>query len=54
MWLEGDVVRLIDQRALPHDLKILELRDVEDVARAIETMAIRGAPAIGAAAAEDG
>ena len=51
MWLEGDVVRLVDQRALPHELTILELRDVEDVARAIETMAVRGAPAIGAAAA---
>ena len=51
MWLEGDAVRMIDQRALPFDLKILELRDVEEVARAIESMAIRGAPAIGAAAA---
>jgi translation initiation factor eIF-2B subunit alpha/methylthioribose-1-phosphate isomerase len=51
VWLDGDVVRMIDQRALPHELRILELRDVEDVARAIETMAIRGAPAIGAAAA---
>src|SRR3989442_571057 len=49
--LEGDVVKMIDQRALPFDLRVLELRDVEDVARAIESMAIRGAPAIGAAAA---
>jgi len=44
-------VRLVDQRLLPNELKILDLRDVEDVARAIETMAVRGAPAIGAAAA---
>jgi len=51
VWLEDDVVKMIDQRALPHDLRVLELRDVEDVARAIETMTIRGAPAIGAAAA---
>ena len=51
MWLEGDSVRLVDQRLLPNELKILDLRDVEDVARAIETMAVRGAPAIGAAAA---
>ena len=51
VWLEGDAVRIVDQRLLPHELKILELRDVEDVARAIETMAVRGAPAIGAAAA---
>ena len=51
MWLEGESVRLVDQRLLPNELKILDLRDVEDVARAIETMAVRGAPAIGAAAA---
>jgi len=51
VWLEGDSVRLVDQRLLPNELKILDLRDVEDVARAIETMAVRGAPAIGAAAA---
>ncbi len=51
VWLEGGAVRMIDQRALPFDLKLLELRDVEDVARAIESMAVRGAPAIGAAAA---
>ena len=44
-------MRLVDQRLLPNELKILDLRDVEDVARAIETMAVRGAPAIGAAAA---
>jgi S-methyl-5-thioribose-1-phosphate isomerase len=51
VWLEGDAVRMIDQRALPSEVKILELREVEDVARAIEGMAIRGAPAIGGAAA---
>ena len=51
VWLEGDTVRMIDQRALPSAVRILELNDVEDVARAIEGMAIRGAPAIGAAAA---
>ncbi len=44
-------MRLIDQRALPFDLRLLELRTVEDVARAIESMAVRGAPAIGATAA---
>ena len=51
VWLEGGVVKMIDQRLLPHELRILEIRDVEGVARAIESMAIRGAPAIGAAAA---
>src|SRR2546425_447292 len=42
---------MIDQRALPFDVRVLELRDVDQVAQAIESMAIRGAPAIGAAAA---
>src|SRR3989442_422899 len=42
---------MIDQRALPSAVRILELHDVEDVARGIEGMAVRGAPAIGAAAA---
>lgn len=51
VWFEDGAVKLIDQRALPFDLRILELRDVEPVARAIEDMAVRGAPAIGATAA---
>lgn len=44
-------VRLIDQRRLPRRFEVLELRTVEEVARAIEDMAVRGAPAIGATAA---
>lgn len=44
-------MKLIDQRALPATFRILEAPTVEDVARAIETMAVRGAPAIGATAA---
>ncbi len=51
VWLQGDVVKLLDQRGLPHEVRILSARTFEDVARAIEDMAIRGAPAIGAAAA---
>ncbi len=49
--LEGDRVILIDQTALPTELRFVECRDVECVARAIETMVVRGAPAIGATAA---
>jgi len=49
-WRDG-VVRLIDQRRLPHELVVLELSDYREVAQAIRDMAIRGAPAIGAAAA---
>ncbi len=51
-WEEnGPSVRLIDQRLLPAELKTVDLVNVEQVADAIRQMAIRGAPAIGAAAA---
>ena len=49
-WRDG-VVRMIDQRKLPHEYVEVEFRDYRDVARAIKEMYIRGAPAIGAAAA---
>ncbi len=49
-WTDG-AVRWIDQRLLPHRFEQVASRDPEDVARAIETMAVRGAPSIGAAAA---
>jgi len=48
---KGDHVRLLDQRKLPHSLTYLECRDASSIARAIRTMVIRGAPAIGVAAA---
>jgi len=51
VWLEGKTVRLIDQRLLPEKLQILRADTVEKVANAIQTMAVRGAPAIGATAA---
>jgi len=47
----GDHVRLLDQRLLPAEEVMLELRTVEEVARAIEEMVVRGAPAIGCTAA---
>ena len=47
----GDRVVMIDQRRLPGEEVYVECRDAESVARAIETMLIRGAPAIGVAAA---
>jgi methylthioribose-1-phosphate isomerase len=46
-----DCVRLLDQRKLPVCFRYLECRDASSIARAITTMAIRGAPAIGIAAA---
>jgi len=47
----GDRIVLIDQRRLPLEEIFVECLTYEDVALAIETMAIRGAPAIGVAAA---
>ncbi len=41
----------IEQRGLPHRFEIMHSKQPEDVARAIETMAVRGAPTIGATAA---
>jgi len=49
-WRENKVV-MIDQRRLPSEEVYLECRDYESVAEAIEKMIIRGAPAIGVAAA---
>ena len=42
---------MIDQRLLPHKLRYLRLKTAKQVAKAIKDMAIRGAPAIGVAAA---
>ncbi len=47
----GKVLRLLDQRRLPGEEIWLELREIEPLAEAIETLTVRGAPAIGCAAA---
>jgi methylthioribose-1-phosphate isomerase len=47
----GDAVRLIDQRRLPAELTFLECRTVDALCEAIATLAVRGAPALGAAGA---
>jgi methylthioribose-1-phosphate isomerase len=44
-------VRLIDQRALPGELRFVECRTVDELCEAITSMAVRGAPALGAAGA---
>lgn len=54
IWLKDDdeqVVQIIDQRFLPHELVIENLESVDDVERAIREMHVRGAPLIGVAAA---
>jgi len=50
LWWDG-TLKLIDQRKLPFQLKIFEASSVEKVAYAIKKMVVRGAPAIGCAAA---
>lgn len=49
-WDNG-TVKMIDQRLLPNETLVVTFTDVDGVARAIRDMYIRGAPAIGAAAA---
>jgi methylthioribose-1-phosphate isomerase len=48
---EGFEVRILDQRVLPHDVRMCVLRSLEDSALAIESMQVRGAPLIGVTAA---
>ncbi|MGQ0743872.1 MAG: S-methyl-5-thioribose-1-phosphate isomerase [Acidimicrobiales bacterium] len=47
----GDRIRIIDQRRLPGELVFLEVHSVEELCHAIVDLAIRGAPALGAAGA---
>jgi methylthioribose-1-phosphate isomerase len=49
--MNNGVVKMIDQRKLPRQFEIVECRDYRALAEAIRNMTIRGAPAIGAAAA---
>jgi len=51
VWMEGPSVRMVDQRHLPNELQIFVAESYADVAAAIRDMVVRGAPAIGAAAA---
>lgn len=50
IW-KNDVIEIIDQRLLPTKYKVIELTTLESVWDAIKTLAVRGAPAIGVAAA---
>jgi methylthioribose-1-phosphate isomerase len=46
-----DIVRVLDQRVLPHQVVYRDLTDEDEVAAAIREMVVRGAPLIGAVAA---
>jgi S-methyl-5-thioribose-1-phosphate isomerase len=47
----GNEVRLIEQRLLPHEFRVIGTHDFRETARAIRDMVVRGAGAIGATAA---
>jgi len=51
LWFENNMVKFIDQRKLPYKFEIYNAKTVNDIAFAIKDMIVRGAPAIGAAAA---
>lgn len=50
VWKDGSL-RLLDQTRLPLEVTYVDCKTAEEVAEAIKTMKVRGAPAIGAAAA---
>ncbi|MFD6069594.1 S-methyl-5-thioribose-1-phosphate isomerase [Amycolatopsis lurida] len=47
----GDAVTIIDQTVLPAEYRVLELRTVGELVDAVQRLAVRGAPALGAAGA---
>ena len=49
LWWEDNQLKMIDQRVLPLEYKVLAYDDAREVACAITDMVVRGAPAIGAA-----
>jgi len=51
LWFENGTIKFIDQRKLPYNFEIFTAKNVNDCAFAIKEMIVRGAPAIGAAAA---
>ncbi|HEX6099000.1 MAG TPA: S-methyl-5-thioribose-1-phosphate isomerase [Thermoanaerobaculia bacterium] len=51
MSWRGDTLSLLDQRLLPREETWIECRTASEVAEAIRTMVVRGAPAIGVSAA---
>ena len=52
IWFEetNDIVKIIDQRLLPHELKIVNLNNFSEAVFAIKEMQVRGAPLIGVTA----
>jgi len=51
LWFEDGALHLLDQRRLPAQVEIVQARTARETAQAIREMIVRGAPAIGCAAA---
>lgn len=51
VWWDDGAIKFVDQRLIPHRFETAEARTLDEVARAITTMAVRGAPTIGVMAA---
>jgi methylthioribose-1-phosphate isomerase len=51
LWFEDGALHLLDQRRLPARAEIVSVRSARETAQAIREMVVRGAPAIGCAAA---
>ncbi len=51
VWRDGNAVGIVDQTRLPYEFRTLNLHTCEQVAEAIRSMQVRGAPLIGAVAA---
>jgi methylthioribose-1-phosphate isomerase len=53
IWLDKNkqIVKIIDQRKLPHEFVVVDLITVDDAIKAIKDMYVRGAPLIGATGA---
>ena len=51
IWEENGRIFLIDQTKLPNEVQVLEMKTAEEMWAAIRRLAVRGAPAIGLAAA---
>jgi S-methyl-5-thioribose-1-phosphate isomerase len=50
LWREDNIVKMIDQRKLPHSFEILSFQNHMETSEAIKTMVTRGAGAVGNAA----
>lgn len=48
---DGDAVRYLDQRLLPHEVRYVRAQSVDEIVGAIKSLAVRGAPCIGVFAA---